>query len=451
VEIQGNRRFIIENLGCAKNQVDAEVMISHMEALGWTYVEDPEQAELIIVNSCGFIQSAKEESIQVSLDLKQRYPGKKLMMAGCFAQRNGADLMASLPEVDGFFGNQALSRVGFAADEVLKGQRSLFLPGAEEESSVEGEPTRNRMFSFPGTAFIKISEGCDNNCSYCAIPLIRGGLRSRSIAEITGEIRELLTRGCREFNFVGQDLGSFGADRGVVEFPELLKQISRLSGDFWVRLLYMHPDHFPLEILDIIKHDPRILPYFDIPFQHGSTRILRKMGRRGNAGKYLELLDIIRTALPDAVIRSTFLVGFPGETRKDREILKDFQDKARLDWLGVFSYSREEGTAAAELQGELTYRFQARRRDRQRDFLMKRQQPITEDRMDRFVGRDMTVLIEESVEGEDLFIGRTFLQAPDVDGLTVVNGENLSPGSMVPVRIIRRNGLDLEAVPAKEV
>jgi ribosomal protein S12 methylthiotransferase len=237
----------------------------------------------------------------------------------------------------------------------------------------------------------------------------------------------------------------------VVEFPELLKQISRLSGEFWVRLLYMHPDHFPLEILDIIKNDPRILPYFDIPFQHGSERILRKMGRRGNAEKYLELLDTIRTVLPDAVIRSTFLVGFPGETRKDREILEDFQDRARLDWLGVFSYSREEGTAAAELQGEWAYRFQTRRRDRQRDGLMKRQQPITEARMDRFVGRDMTVLIEEAVEGEELFIGRTFLQAPDVDGLTVVDGENLSPGSMVPVRIIRRNGLDLEAVPAKEV
>ena len=451
MEIQGRRQFIIENLGCAKNQVDAEVMISHLEAQGWTYVEDPEQAQLIIVNSCGFIQSAKEESIQVSLELKKRFPGKKVLMAGCFAQRNGGDLRESLPEVDGFFGNQALSRVGLAADEVLKGNRPLYLPGAEEESADGDNISRGKMFSYPGSAFIKISEGCGNNCTYCAIPLIRGGLRSRTIGEVTGEIETLLSRGYREFNFVGQDLGSFGTDRGGSEFPELLKQISRIPGDFWIRLLYMHPDHFPLEILEIMKEDPRILPYFDIPFQHGSERILKKMGRRGNAEKYLELLRTIRSSLPDAVIRSTFLVGFPGETRRDMSILEDFQEKARLDWLGVFSYSREEGTRAAEWQGELVYRFQSRQRDRRRDRLMKRQQAITESQMDRFVGRELTVLLEETVEGEELYIGRTFLQAPDVDGLTVVDGENLSPGTMVPVRIIRRNGLDLEAVPVKEV
>ncbi len=451
MEIQGNRRFIIENLGCAKNQVDAEVMIAHLEAQGWTYVEDPDQADLIIVNSCGFIQTAKEESIQVSLDLKERYPGKKILMAGCFAQRNGSDLMESLPEVDGFFGNQALSRIGHAAEEVLSGHRPLYLPGAEEDSAGGEELPRTRMFSYPGSAFIKISEGCGNNCTYCAIPLIRGGLKSRSIAEVTGEIKDLYSRGYREFNFVGQDLGSFGTDRGAGEFSALLAEISRLPGDFWIRLLYMHPDHFPLDMLDIMKKDPRILPYFDIPFQHGSERILRKMGRRGNKEKYLELLDTIRTALPDAVIRSTFLVGFPGETKGDGQILEEFQDKARLDWLGVFSYSREEGTAAADLQGEVTYRFQAKRRDRRRDRLMKRQQAITEARMDQFVDRTMMVLIEEAVEGEELYIGRTYLQAPDVDGLTVVDGEDLIPGSFVPVRIIRRNGLDLEAVPVNEV
>jgi ribosomal protein S12 methylthiotransferase len=190
-----------------------------MEALGWTYVEDPEQAQLIIVNSCGFIQAAKEESIQVSLDLKQRYPGKKLMMAGCFSQRNGADLMATLPEVDGFFGNQALSRVGFAADEVLKGHRPLYLPGAEEEASGGEEPTRNRMFSYPGSAFIKISEGCGNNCTYCAIPLIRGGLRSRSIDEVTGEIRELLTRAAGSSILSGRILAHSEPIAAWLSFP----------------------------------------------------------------------------------------------------------------------------------------------------------------------------------------------------------------------------------------
>ena len=263
------------------------------------------------------------------------------------------------------------------------------------------------------------------------------------------EIRGLLGRGFREFNFVGQDLGSFGKDRGQSEFLRLLAGVGELEGDFWIRLLYLHPDHFPLEIIDGIHRDSRILPYFDIPFQHASPRILRKMGRRGSSEAYLGLIQRLREELPGAVIRSTFLVGFPGETRRDLALLEDFQDRASLDWLGVFSYSREEGTPAAALQGKFSHQLRRRQREGRRALLMKRQAAITEGRMERFVGQEMEVLIEEPVEGEALYLGRAYLQAPEVDGLTLVDARGLSPGDMVRVRIRRRNGLDLEAAPLK--
>lgn len=452
MEIQGTRKFAIENLGCAKNQVDAEVLIATLEKEGWELSEDAREASLIIVNTCGFIQTAKEESIEVSLDLKKQYPGKKVLLAGCFAQRYGEQLKESLPEVDGFFGNKALSQIGRAAEATMEGIRPVILPLAERaEENPGGEIRREKILSYPGSAFVKISEGCDNNCSYCAIPLIRGSLKSRSAEAVTREIQELLNRGYREFNFVGQDLGSFGKDRGKREFDELLARIGELEGDFWIRLLYMHPDHFPLEVIDRIKQDPRVLPYFDIPFQHASPAVLRRMGRKGDTETYLDLIARIRDGLPGAVIRSTFLVGFPGESRKDFAMLEDFQDRAKLDWLGVFSYSKEEGTPAAGLQGDLSYKFRGKQRDRRKDQLMFRQIPITEERMERFVGQEMKILIEEAVEGEELFLGRGYLQAPDVDGLTVVDAQGLTPGEMVPVRIVRRNGLDLEAVPQNSV
>jgi len=443
-----NRRFIIENLGCAKNQVDAEVLIANMEKDGWTYGESEEDASLIIVNTCGFIQTAKEESIQVSLDLKQKYPGKKVLLAGCFAQRYGESLKDSLPEVDGFFGNKALSQVGRAAEATMEGIRPVMLPLKEDPETAKIKAVkRKKILSYPGSAFVKISEGCNNNCSFCAIPLIRGTLQSRSITEVVQEIQELLNRGYREFNFVGQDLGSFGVDRGQVEFDELLARIGDLEGDFWIRLLYMHPDHFPMGVVDRVKQDPRILPYFDIPFQHASKNILSRMGRKGDAETYLDLIGNIRQELPQSVIRSTMLVGFPGETKRDFDILTDFQERAEIDWLGVFSYSKEEGTQAAGFQGDLTYKLQEKKRDKRKDQIMARQVAITEARMERFVGQEMKVLIEEAVEGEELYLGRTYLQAPDVDGLTVVDAENLNQGDLVPVRITKRNGLDLEARP----
>jgi ribosomal protein S12 methylthiotransferase len=288
---------------------------------------------------------------------------------------------------------------------------------------------------------LKIAEGCDNRCSYCAIPLIRGPLASRSRAEILAEAEELLARGVRELILVAQDLASFGLDRGAGELPALLRELARSGGEFWLRLLYIHPDHFPGEILELAASDPRLLPYFDLPFQHASPAVLSRMGRRGSSEGYLALISRIRERLPDAVLRSTFLVGFPGETEEDFRRLLEFQQAAQLDWAGVFAYSREEGTPAYALSGRVSRRLAGERKA----LIEQAQVPITRARLERHLGRVLPVLIEEPVLGEALSLGRAYLQAPEVDGLVVVRASGLQAGSLHRVRIERLAGVDLEA------
>jgi ribosomal protein S12 methylthiotransferase len=301
---------------------------------------------------------------------------------------------------------------------------------------------------------VKIAEGCANRCTYCAIPLIRGDLASRTRPQILEEIRGLRDRGARELILIAQDLGSFGVDRGGErsggrsgagsaersgELELLLREIGSLPGDFWVRLLYIHPDHFPFGILPLFEADPRFLPYFDLPFQHASPGILRAMGRKSDPGANLALLETIRARLPSAVIRSTFLVGFPGESAEDFERLLDFQERARLDWLGAFTYSREEETPAYSMKSRVSKKIAEERKAG----VERRQIPITDRSLEAQVGRTLEVLVEERVEGEGMSIGRSYLQAPDVDGLVVVHA-SLVPGTMARVRITRRNGVDLE-------
>ena len=428
--------FSIESLGCAKNQVDSEELIAHLERAGLTWVADPEQAEAVIVNSCGFITSAKEESIRTALELKSRFPGKKVLLAGCLVARYGEELTRALGELDGFAGlrdPQALER--------------LLVPGAPGAQVPTGKPRRSgqprrHLLSFPGSAYLKIAEGCGNRCSYCAIPLIRGPLSSRPRAEVVEEARGLLAAGVREIVLIAQDLASYGADRaGGGELPVLLRELLDLPGEYWLRCLYLHPDHFPEELLALAAADSRLLPYFDLPFQHASPAVLRRMGRRGTAEGYLALLARIRAALPRAVLRSTFLVGFPGETEEDFRVLLDFQREAELDWAGFFTYSREEGTAAYSLGP----RVGAKRTESRKRELERAQQAITERRLERHVGAQLEVLIEEPVRGEALALGRAYLQAPEVDGLVVVKAAGLEAGRRCRVRIERRNGVDLEA------
>ena len=408
-------------------------MIAALERAGWSLAPGPSEAEVLIVNTCGFISSAKTESIETGLELKARHPSKKVIMVGCLSERYGAELGRELPEIDGFLGNRDPARIV----EMVEGRA----PGGGPATLQERPYDRSRLLSFPGSAYVKIAEGCANRCTYCAIPLIRGDLASREPAEILSEIRSLLGRGIRELIFIAQDLGSYGKDRGEAGLPRLLSEISSLKGDFWIRLLYIHPDHFPREIIGIAAADHRILPYFDLPFQHASPGILRAMGRRGEPERNLDLLSEIRGRLPGAVLRSTFLVGFPGETASDFEQLLDFQERAKLDWLGVFTWSREEDTPAYGMPGRVPRAAAEGRKGE----VERRQEPITARALDGHVGKTLDVLVEERVQGDELSIGRAYLQAPDVDGLVVVR-RGLAPGSVERVRITRRNGVDLEGV-----
>ena len=423
------RTFHIESLGCAKNQVDSELMIAALQRAGWRLAEGPAEAEVIVVNTCGFISAAKKESIETSLEMKERHPGRKVIMVGCLSERYGAELAAQLPEIDGFLGNRDPARIV----EMVEGHPPAEAPG-------RGTPyERAHLLSFPGSAYVKIAEGCSNRCTYCAIPLIRGELASRGQAEIMMEVRGLLDRGARELILIAQDLGSWGKDLGAAGLAALLHELSRLQGDFWVRLLYIHPDHFPSGLLDFMTGDPRFLPYFDLPFQHAAPGILRAMGRKSDPQRNIALASEIRGRLPDAVIRSTFLVGFPGETDADFQKLLDFQERARPDWLGSFTYSREEDTPAYGMRGRITKAVAESRMAE----VQRRQVKITERALERHIGRILNVLVEERVQGEELSLGRAYMQAPDVDGLVVVRGAR-TPGTIVKVRIDRRNGVDLE-------
>jgi len=416
-------QYYIDPFGCAKNQVDAETIMDRLNQAGWTSLDNPDDADLIIVNSCGFIESAKQESINAVLAWKKQYPKKKILLTGCLSQRYRSELKETLPEADEFLG--------------------CIDPDSSAEANTMG---LRPLLSFPGSAYVKISEGCSNNCSYCAIPLIRGPLCCRSIPDIVEECKQLLDRGIKELCLIGQDLASYN-DNGK-GLADLLKAIAALPGNFWLRLLYLHPDHFPLDILDIIAADKRFLPYFDIPFQHASPRLLSLMGRKGNAESYLKLIDTIRTTLPDAVIRSTFLVGFPSETEEDFAILLDFQEKARFDWLGVFAFSKEEGTVAYSMKGRISKKIAQQRKA----LIEQNQIPITEENMNRFVSRSLDVLVEETID--ELWLGRIFCQAPEVDSAAVITTKMQlgktdqvpKPGDMIRGTVVGRAGFDLEII-----
>ncbi|MCL2609409.1 MAG: MiaB/RimO family radical SAM methylthiotransferase, partial [Treponema sp.] len=338
-------RYHLDPFGCVKNQVDAENMMARLNAAGWQEAPEAEDADLVIVNSCGFIEDAKQESVDAVLLWRNLFPGKKILLSGCLAQRYAEELRESLTEADGFFGTDDISKITEAVAGL--GLKTDLDPATAEFGRTFGEEpgTGSRpLLSLPGSAYVKISEGCNHTCSFCAIPHIRGAMRCRAMADILDECRQLLARGIRELCIVGQDICAY--KDGDQRLPELLQAIGRLEGDFWVRLLYLHPDTFPLKLLDVMENDRRILPYFDLPFQHASKGILTAMERQGSAEAYLGLAQTIRGRLPAAVLRTTLLVGFPGETDADFTELQAFQEKLRPDWLGCFAYSREEGTVA---------------------------------------------------------------------------------------------------------
>lgn len=473
--------FFLDQHGCAKNQVDAELLIGILGSKGWIQTDVPEQSDLIIVNSCGFIESAKAESLNAVITARAAYPRAKVLLSGCLAERYATDLASNLPEADAFFGNGDLSRLPEILDTLFPSSstqstlRPVLLPG--QEGVCAG--MRPKLLSFPRSAYVKITEGCDNWCSFCAIPIIRGALRSRSIEDIVGECRDLIVQGIYEINLIGQDLAAFGCGTKDVDpspLPSsepslispnssplslLLRGLSTLKGDFIIRLLYIHPDHFPRDILPVMVADTRFVPYFDMPFQAGDDALIKRMNRKGSAEWYKTLVHDVRTAFTTAqspyemvAIRTTFLVGFPGETDESFENTTRFLSDIRSLWSGCFTWSREEDTAAADMKKRVSKKTAQQRMEK----LQEIQTGIISEELAVFVNKTMKVLVEECIPAtgdSHLALGRAWFQAPDVDGSVVlqyedgqkdIDGKGIAPGSVVLARVLAVNGVDLEAV-----
>lgn len=461
--------FFIDQHGCAKNQTDGELIVGFLVKKGFNLTQDPSQADFILVNSCGFIESAKKESIDSIYDIKANYPDSKIILTGCLAERYAQMLGESMPELDGIFGNGDLSKIADFMEKVSAGKREI------QTFPQEGVCSGNRpvLFNFKGSAFVKITEGCSNHCSFCAIPLIRGEVRSRPADSIISEIKELIENGVYEINLIGQDLAAYGT--GVSDNPfgdgpasldsssesglkRLLEKISQLEGDFLVRLLYIHPDHFNSDILSVIKKDNRFAKYFDIPFQSGDDEIILKMNRKGSAEKYIQMIENIRKELDGCIIRTTFLTGFPGESDKAAKNTEEFLRAVQPDWSGCFPYSREEDTAAYGMKN----RVPKKTAEKRAAVLEELQAEITAEHLNSFAGKECDVLIEEIIEnnqdnpdsvGEGLALGRAWFQAPEVDGCVVVRYDlddpsetaAVVPGNVIKVRIISSTGVDLDS------
>jgi ribosomal protein S12 methylthiotransferase len=435
----------MESLGCSKNQVDAEVIINLLKEKGYELSLDPNNSDLIFINTCGFIQSAKEEAIENLFELREKAPNAKIIFGGCLAQRY-SDIL-ELPEADGIFGNRDLKQISEFVDKLEKEDEQIILSPEYPDNPEDDYYSRSTILNYPGSAYLKLSEGCNHRCAFCAIPVIRGPLRSRSKLQIIKEANDLVEEGIKEINIIAQDLAAFGMDTtGESQLLPLLEEICEIEGDFKIRLLYIHPDAFPLELIEFVKTHEKVLPYFDIPFQHASTPILRKMGRVGTSDSYYNLIKLIRESLPNAVIRTTLMLGFPGETEEDVKQLLEFTKKCKFDWMGSFIYSREEDTRAFDMISEEDHEKVIKRAKKDQKKLERIQEKITSNNLQKFVNNVYDALIEERIEGEDLAIGRIYSQAPEVDGATVIMGRNLQPGSVVKVGIRKVNGVDLDAV-----
>lgn len=459
-----SKHFFLDQHGCAKNQVDGELIISLLEKRGLVQTFDAADADFIIINSCGFIKSAKKESLDAVISARASYPNAKIILAGCLAERYAETFKDALPEADAVFGNGDISKIDSVVSRLERNERPVEV--YKQQGVCCGE--RKTLLGFKGSAFVKITEGCSNHCSFCAIPLIRGELRSRPAKDIVEEIKNLVLRGIVEINLIGQDLAAYGTGKDDDVFSDckdfslrvgkkrsalslLLEEISRLDSDFRLRLLYIHPDHFSEDILPVIQKDKRILPYFDIPFQSGDDSVIRAMNRKGDAEKYKSLVKKIRTALPGAVLRTTFLTGFPGETEANAENSARFLEAIQSEWSGCFSYSREEDTPAYSYKNRVPLKTaEARARK-----LSEIQHEITRQKLLSYVGEELEVLVEETLEGDQgLAIGRAWFQAPDVDGNVVVRydrddekaNSSVQPGKLVRVKVTSSSDVDLDSV-----
>lgn len=431
----------IISLGCSKNLVDSEVMSGILGQSGYSITEEIKEADILVVNTCGFIDAAKEESIEAIIDAaryKMEGACRALVVTGCLAQRYKDEILAEIPEIDGLIGTGEVPRIAEVVGEAVRGHR----PAAVTTPSFLYSHETPRILSTPAySAFIKVAEGCDNRCAYCAIPSIRGGYRSRPVESIVVEAERLAGQGVREVNLIAQDTTRYGFDLyGEYKLHELLTGLSEIKGLTWIRVLYAYPTHFTDRLIDVIAGTGKICRYLDIPLQHADDDILRAMRRQGTRQDIVRLIEKLRKRIPGLAVRTSLIVGFPGETDEKFRTLIDFVEEIQFDRIGVFTYSPEEGTAAADMPGQVPDEVKEERKD----MLMKVQQDISLARNKAKIGSTISVLIEGKVENEkEVYVGRTEFDAPEVDGIIFVNGRGLSPGTILPVRVTHAYEYDL--------
>ena len=438
-------KYSFTSLGCPKNLVDSERMLGLLQLDGYELVAEPRDADFAIVNTCGFIEAARQESysaIEETIGLKQEGALDGVIVTGCLPERQQQDLLSKYPDIDhlvGVFGREEVTRV---ADRLVGGlaeQRTVFRPAPSRPL-----PDRSRMRVTPRHfAYLKISEGCDRLCTFCAIPKMRGRHATKPIEEVVAEARELAADGVRELVVVAQDTTYYGVDLyGEPRLTELLRELNAIDGIEWIRLMYLYPMYFDDELIDTIAGFEKIVPYLDLPLQHINDAMLKRMQRRVNRGETEQLLDKLRTRIPGLVLRTTFITGFPGEGDDEFEELMTFVGERRFERMGVFTYSLEPDTPAARLPGHLPETVKESRRNQ----LMAVQQRIAFDFNEAQIGKPFDVLIDSPVPGEETaWIGRTYADAPDVDAVVYVTGEGLQAGRIVPCEIVATREYDLIA------
>ncbi len=430
------------SLGCAKNLVDSEVMLALLENGGYIVVEDPADADLLLVNTCGFIQLAVEEAVDEILRLaeySQHSSDKKLVVTGCIVQRYGEKLVRELEEVDLFVGIDGIGEIDRLIEEMMAGRQPSF--NLSEPSFLMSSATPRRLSGNFFQAFLKVNEGCDNRCSYCLIPSIRGRLRSRRVDDLVSEAGRLADQGVRELNLIAQDLTAYGNDLDEGEDIVLLLQRLVSSTDIpWIRLLYLYPATVCEDLLELMAAYPRVVPYLDIPFQHVSDRVLKMMNRHYGLKELDNLISMVRSYLPDCALRTTFLIGFPGETAQDIDLLVERLESWQLDHVGVFQYQDEEECPAHGFPDKIDDDEKELRYQR----IMNVQMSISAEKIKKFTGRVEPVLVEGLSSETDLLLeGRTRYQAPGIDGCVYITDGQASPGDIVPVYISEAHIYDL--------
>ena len=435
-----NNKVAVVSLGCAKNQVDAEMLLYSLRQKGFTIVGDSSEADAVIVNTCGFIDSAKQESIDEIIELgtmKREGKIKAIIVTGCLAERYQDEITKQLYEIDAAVGIGANEQIADIVEKALSGGDKIEIFPDKLSLPLEGGRVQSTPFY---TAYLKIAEGCDNKCTFCAIPMIRGKFRSRKIENLISEAKELAEKGVRELNVIAQDTTRYGEDLyGEPSLDRLLTELCKIDGLHWIRVLYCYPDSITDNLIEVMAREEKVVNYIDLPLQHCNSEILRKMHRRGDRQSLTALLDKMRKKIPDVIFRSTFITGFPGETEEQFEELAEFAKEINFRRLGCFAYSQEEGTPAAKMPGQLDDDVKQKRAD----IIMEHQQNLMAEYCESLIGTEAEVLVEGFDKIAECWYGRTYADAPEVDGCVFFTAqEPPKAGDFVKVKITDYMGCD---------